>query len=142
MAGLPRRGDATGDAKGKMMSLGRVLRRSLFVAIILGGGGVAAAYPNALRSYYLDLYPTDPGKRQALEMCFLQDHKFNRLDADERENCYRHALLPTQAVAGTSAVDQAQANAIDLRRAAAEGTLPRNDVRRSERTDSALHLQQ
>ena len=30
-------------------------------------------------------------------------------------------------------------NAIDMRRAAGVGTLPRNDVRRQEQTDNALH---
>jgi hypothetical protein len=131
---------ALGDTQGKMMALGRVVRRTVFAAIIIGGGSIAAAYPNVIRSYYLDIYPSDPGRRQALELCFLQDHKFNRLDAGERENCYRHALLPTQAVASANAAAQPQANAIDLRRAASEGSLPRSDVRRREQMENALHL--
>jgi hypothetical protein len=122
--------------------MGRWLKRMLFAAVIVGAGGVAAVYPEAVRSFYLDVYPSDPAKRQALEMCFLQDHKFNRLDADERETCYRHALMPIEAAGGAIPVQPPQPNEVDLRRSAAVGSMPRNDIRRHEETDSALHTTQ
>jgi hypothetical protein len=113
-------------------------RKSLFGAVVIGGAALLAAYPNVVRGYYLDIYPTDPAKQQALELCFLQDHRFNRLDANERESCYRHALLPIQSAAA-SMDDLPPPNAVDLQRAAAQGSLPRNDVRRAEQTQSALN---
>jgi hypothetical protein len=76
-----------------------------------------------------------------LELCFLQDHKFNRLDADERESCYRHALLPTQAAEDEPIPVSPQANAVDLRRSAAVGHLPHNDIRRVEEEDRARRTQ-
>jgi hypothetical protein len=109
----------------------------MLAAIVIGGVGVVAAYPNVVRGYYLDIYPADPAKQQALELCFLQDHRFNRLDADARESCYRHALLPAESAASMPEVPQA--NAVDLQRAAALGSLPRNDIRRSEQTQAALN---
>jgi len=121
--------------------MGRWLKRFLFAAVIMVGGGVAAVYPEAIRSFYLDVYPSDPAKRQALELCFLQDHKFNRLDADEREACYRHALMPTDAADSALPVQPA-ANEIDLRRSAAVGSMPLDDVRRHEETQNTLHLSQ
>src|SRR5258708_12394666 len=51
--------------------------------------GAAGAYPGAVRDFYEQLYPSDAAKRQALELCFLTDHKFNRLDPDQRDACYR-----------------------------------------------------
>jgi hypothetical protein len=119
------------------MRFGRLMKRGLLAAIVVSAGGVAAVHPKAISSLYLDVYPTDPAKRQALELCFLQDERFNRLDADERENCYRHVLMPVETTAGLA---PAEANPIDLRRAAALGHLPRNDIRRTEQTQDALHL--
>jgi hypothetical protein len=121
--------------------MGQWLRRLLLAAIIVMGGGVAAVYPGAIRNLYLDVYPSDPAKRQALEMCFLQDHQFNRLDADEREVCYRHELMSDATADGPLSV-QPQANAVDLHRSAATGSMPRNDIRRHEEMQNALHLSQ
>jgi hypothetical protein len=79
-------------------------------------------------------------KRQALALCFAQDHQFNRLNAGERDACYRHMLFrlgdPTPS---GSLVAQPPVNFVDLQRAAGEGSLPHNDVRRLEQTDSANH---
>ena len=58
----------------------------LLVAGIIGLSiGVAAAKPNAVADLYEQLYPSDHAKRQALELCFLANRQFNRLDPDERE---------------------------------------------------------
>jgi hypothetical protein len=125
-----------------MMPSGRTIRRALLAAVVVAGGSIVAVNPEAFRSFYLELYPNDPAKRDALEMCFLQDHKFNRLDPDERATCYRHALVPTQSVAGTPLPERPEPNAIDLRRAAAAGSMPRNDIRRIEQNESTLKAQQ
>jgi len=121
------------------MSLVRTVGRSVLAITIVGAVGFVAAYPNVVLGYYLDLYPTDPAKKQALELCFLQDHRFNRLDADQREGCYRHALLPVESIAGMSMAEVPHANPVDLQRAAAQGHLPRNDIRRAEQTQNALN---
>jgi hypothetical protein len=124
--------------------MGWWLRRVLSAAVIVVAGSVAAVHPEAIRNFYLDVYPSDPGKREALELCFLQDHKFNRLDAEERDTCYKHALVPTatDAAVGIVPADQPQPNEVDLRRDAAAGSMPRNDVRRHEETQNALHMPQ
>jgi hypothetical protein len=116
--------------------MGRGSKLILFAAVIVAGGSVAPNFAGAIRGLYLDVYPSDPAKRQALELCFLQDHRFNRLDADEREACYRHALVPDEVATGLPA------NEIDLQRSAAVGNMPRNDIRRREETQNALHLPQ
>lgn len=115
------------------------------VAVVAFAGGVASVHPEVLTGFYEDIYPSDPAKRQALELCFTLDHSFNRLDAAEREACYRQALLPLQAELSANAAADMQsqvrfmANAVDLRRAASEGTLPRDDIRRLEQTENARH---
>jgi hypothetical protein len=121
--------------------MSRWSRRFLFAAVIVAGGSVSPEFAGAIRGLYLDAYPSDPAKRQALELCFLQDHRFNRLDADEREACYRHALVPQETAGGALPV-QLPANEIDLQRSAAVGSMPRNDIRRHEETQNALHLRQ
>ncbi|HTZ37707.1 MAG TPA: hypothetical protein VMB84_16875 [Stellaceae bacterium] len=119
------------------MALGRTLRRAVLLGIVVGGGGFAAAHPGAVRSLYEDIYPSDPGKRQALELCFMQDHTFNRLDAVARDNCYRHMMLAVGEASNGGAAARPEANPIDLTRAAGEGSMPRNDIRRLEQTRDA-----
>lgn len=119
------------------MLINRLVRRVLFTTVVVIAGGVAALHSKAIGSLYHDLYPSDPAERQALELCFAQDHQFDRLDAGERENCYRRVLVPAAMQAG---LVPAPVNLVDLRRASVSGSMPRNDVRRIEQTQDALHL--
>jgi hypothetical protein len=118
------------------MALKRMVKRGGMVAVAIGLV-VAAANSAPLRDLYQDVFPTDPAKRMALEFCFLQDHKFNRLDSAARAACYSHALMPaTAAAASQQAVPRgAPVNFVDLQRDAAQGRLPANDVRLHERNE-------
>ena len=107
------------------MALGRTIRRLMLALIVVGAGAFAAMNPGGVKAFYRDIYPDDPAKRQALELCFMQDHKFNRLDAGQRDACYQRMLQPLGEV---PASDQANINMIDLQRAAAQGSMPRNDI--------------
>ena len=121
------------------MALGRTLRRVVLVLVGVAAGGFAVMHPEAVKAFYQDIYPSDPAKRQALDLCFMQDHKFNRLDAAERETCYRRALVPIGEVAASPAADRPDVNLVDLQRAAAQGSMPNNDIRRLEQTQNATH---
>jgi hypothetical protein len=116
------------------MALARTLRRLVLATVVVGGGGFVAMNPGVVKALYEDIYPSDPAKRQALEFCFMQDHKFNRLDSDQRDTCYRTMLISRSEQAGQPPADQPIVNSVDLQRAAGMGTVPRNDVRRSEET--------
>jgi hypothetical protein len=118
------------------MALGRTVRRAVMVCVAAAAGGFTAMHPEVVKGFYEDLYPNDPAKRQALDLCFMQDHKFNRLDSDEREACYRHMLLAVGEVS-SQAPARLEANPIDLQRAAGQGSMPRNDIRRRERSEDA-----
>ncbi|HZK90480.1 MAG TPA: hypothetical protein VFC56_10070 [Stellaceae bacterium] len=101
-------------------------------------GGVAAMHPGAVKAFYLNIYPDDPAKAQALDLCFTENHAFNRLDSDQRNSCYQHFLSLVAEVSSAS-LAPAAINTIDLQRAAGQGSLPRNDVRREEQTLAAAH---
>ena len=118
--------------------VGGIFRRLLFVGVVAFAGGVASVHPEVIANFYEDLYPSDAAKRQALDLCFLQDHKFNRLNADERNLCYRRNLTPAEMASAVRS--PLEPNAVDMWRAAGEGHMPRNDVRRREQTEDALHL--
>jgi hypothetical protein len=105
---------------------------------VIGAGGFAAVHPDVVKAFYQDIYPSDPAKSRALEVCFMQDHKFNRLDAGERELCYRHVLSTVGEVPGEGAAES-EINPIDLQRAASEGSLRGNDIRRAEQTEKVAH---
>jgi hypothetical protein len=116
------------------MSAGRTVRRAVIASALIVAGGFAAMHLDVVETFYRDIYPSDSAKRQALELCFLQDHKFNRLDPDERETCYRHLLY---AAGETAMPARPDANPVDLQRAAGRGILPRTDIRRPERPEDA-----
>ncbi len=116
----------------------------LLVAGIIGLSiGVAAAKPNAVADLYEQLYPSDHAKRQALELCFLANRQFNRLDPDEREACYRQRLLlPPLAPVMPAALPPASApnaNFVDFWRASGQGRMPLSDVRSQQQNDRYLH---
>jgi hypothetical protein len=90
------------------------------------------------KAYYEDLYPSDPARRHALELCFMQDHKFNRLFADAREACYHRMLSSLGEIpAAGAAAEQPTANLVDLQHSAGAGNAPRNDIRRLEQNENA-----
>jgi hypothetical protein len=120
------------------MALGRIVRGMLLAAALVVVVGIVVGHSAAIWNYYHELYPSDPAKSLALEMCFLQDHKFNRIDSDQRDGCYKRALVPVQVTQGYVAAERPEPNAIDMRRAAAAGSMPRNDVRRTEQTENTL----
>ena len=112
----------------------RAVKRTALAGVILVGNGIVPIDPDVIRNFYLSIYPSDPVKSQALELCFLQDQNFNRLDSKQRDACYQRALA-TAEQSGATTPSLARANPVDLRRAAAAGSMPRNDIRRLEQTE-------
>ena len=126
------------------MASRRMVRRLIVTGVLIAGAALAVMNPGVVKAFYQDIYPSDPAKRQALELCFIQDHQFNRLDSEAREACY-HRML--QSVGGTfTAADgtpeQPAANLVDLQRAAGQRNLSRNDVRRLEQNEHTPHSAQ
>jgi hypothetical protein len=122
------------------MALRRTVRRLVMALVVVGVGAFAVMNPSAVKAFYEDLYPNDPAKRQALELCFMQDHKFNRLEPDEREACYHRMLQPLGDISAVNAPpDQPNANLVDLQRASGAGSMPRNDIRRLEQNQNPPH---
>lgn len=103
------------------MALGRMM----FGLVVVGAAAFAVMNPGVVKAFYQGIYPSDPAKREALDMCFRENHKFNRLDADERDGCYKRMLQPLGEVTPSQ---QLNVNPIDLQRAAAQGSMPRSDI--------------
>ena len=121
------------------MALGKMAKLSLAVAVVGIGLGVAGANSAALKGLYQDIFPTDQAHRMALQICFLQDHHFNRLDSADREACYRHALLPANSdmAAAEPAPPPGGINFVDLKRVSDQGRMPANDIRMRAITETA-----
>jgi len=120
--------------------------KGLWFPIVLAvTAGVAVAHPDAVQELYEQLYPGDPAKREALEQCFMADYKFNRLNPSEREACYKRKLAPPPVAAAFVPPSipprpyLPQVNQVDLRRSAAQGRMPQNDVRFQQQTERYLH---
>jgi len=101
---------------------------------VIGIGTFAAINPGVVEAFRRGLYRDAPAKRQALE--FVQDHKLNRLGADQREDCDKRSLQPLGE--GTAA-GQPNVNMVDLRRDAVQGGMPCNDRVRLQKNQHALH---
>jgi hypothetical protein len=112
--------------------------KRLVVATIIGiAAGSIAMQSKTVLGFIGDIYPADPARREALNLCFLADSHFDRLDPDARATCYHHAFVePSRqdipAPAGSAA------NQIDLRRAASLTSAPRNDIRLLQQSDRSI----
>jgi hypothetical protein len=74
------------------MDLGESMK-PLLVAIIIGIAAAGGAMQSPVVSgFVFDIYPQDPGRREALDLCIFADRNFNRLDPTARDACYRHAF--------------------------------------------------
>ena len=112
------------------------MKRMVLTLVVIGAGGYAAMNPGVVNAFYRGIYPDDPAKQQALELCFMQDHAFNRLDAGARDACYSRMLQPLGEM---STSGQPTVNMVDLQRAAAQGSMPRNDIIRLQENRDAPH---
>jgi hypothetical protein len=122
-----------------VFSAGREKRmKPLLVATIIGiAAGGLAMQSKTVSSFIGDIYPADPARREALNLCLLADSHFNRLDPDARATCYHHAFVepPPQDILATLG---SAANQVDLRRAASLTSAPRNDVRLVQQSDRSI----
>jgi hypothetical protein len=90
---------------------------------------------------YDSVFPSDPLKREALDLCFRQNHGFNRLVTAERQSCYA-AVLPTQQAAAQGGIRNLglhAANFVDLWQAAGQGHMPKNDIRAQQHAAQVFH---
>jgi hypothetical protein len=81
------------------------MKALLFSGLIGAAISGAVVQPSAVTDVFgnadsiVDLYnrifPGDPLKQEALDLCFRQDHAFNRLFGSERSACYAK-FLPSQ----------------------------------------------
>jgi hypothetical protein len=117
--------------------------RIVLLAGIVGVMVVSAAGgdPGAVWQTLQQIYPSDPMQRQALDQCFMEDHRFDRLDRGAREACYRRNAA-AKAAPGPDPMNQIRANGnfVDLWRSAGQGRLPRHDVRFEEQMARYYHL--
>ena len=114
------------------------LRRPIIVLLVVGAAGFAAMKPEVVKAFYEGIYPSDPVKRQALDMCFMEDHQFNRLDAAARDACYRRTLFTLGEASPAPKAAPPKVNIVDLQRAAGQSSMPHNDIIRLQENQLAL----
>jgi hypothetical protein len=117
--------------------------RVILIAGLIGlsVAAVAGTQPAAVWETYRALYPSDPAQRHALDRCFLEDRRFDRLDPKARAQCYRQtAPVRTAATSDQAASTRPREGFVDLRRAADQGRMSQNDVRTTEQNQRYLKL--
>jgi hypothetical protein len=91
------------------------------VAALIGiaAAGVAMQSP-VVSGFVADVYPQDPARQEALNLCILADRNFNRLDPAARDACYRHAFAAPASLVPPLPTGRAP-NQVDLGRAGSRG---------------------
>lgn len=112
--------------------------------VLMAGLGAAVGYavssPGRVLALYEQIYPSNPYKQQALDLCSLRDQGFNRADSTARDACYQRFLGGREGAGGPIAMaDGAQPNFVDFWRAGSEGNLPRHDIRSLQQNERYLH---
>ena len=97
------------------------------IAVVMGGAYVAV-HPRVVIAFYEDAYPSNPARREALDMCIRRDPLFNRADAAARDACYRRELAGT-GYAPAAAAPPPDRSFIDLYQAAGHSHQPATDIR-------------
>jgi len=111
-------------------------KRTVLGLAVITAGAVAAMNPGMVKAFYEGIYPSDPAKAEALDMCFMENHTFNRLNTGERDACYKRMLRPLGEITAASLLS---VNPIDLQRAAAQPNMPHNDIIRLQENRAAPH---
>lgn len=93
--------------------------------IVVGTGAFAAMNPGVVKAFQRGIDPDDRQSGRRSRCPFMQDHKFNRLDADQRDGCDKRLL---QSLGEVIAAEQPDINIVDLRRDAVQGSMPRNGL--------------
>lgn len=128
------------------------MKALLFSGLIGAAISGAVVQPSAVTDVFgnadsiVDLYnrifPGDPLKQEALDLCFRQDHAFNRLFGSERSACYAK-FLPSQLAGARSGTSQDvrlhAANFVDLWQSAGRGHAPKDDVRAQQQATQVAH---
>jgi hypothetical protein len=115
--------------------------KGVLISMLFLGAALAAIAP-VLSTIYVDAYPQDPVKRQALDQCYQANHGFNRLLADERADCYRRfvPVAPPALPLARAVEPHVAVNFVDLRQAEARGRQPTSDVYTRQQNSASLQV--
>jgi hypothetical protein len=104
--------------------------RLVMVPLVFSVACLAYVHRDKIIDQYTAAYPSDPAKEAAMQQCIEHNKNFNRLDADDRQACYRKYLpatatsvAPAPITAGPSPVPYYPYS---------PSHLPGNDIRRQE----------
>jgi hypothetical protein len=67
----------------------RYLRQSpILIALLIIAGVFGAVEHDGVIAKWRVMYPTDPKEDAALQLCFGENHQFNRMSDQARKDCY------------------------------------------------------
>jgi hypothetical protein len=64
----------------------------LLIAVLLASVAIGVVDIDAVAAWWLAMYPSDPEQTTALQLCYIENHQFNRMSADARHDCYKKWL--------------------------------------------------
>jgi hypothetical protein len=105
----------------------------IILPLMLSVACIAYQNRDKIADQYNAAYPANPAKEAAIQHCLAANPSFNRLDADDRKQCYRENLGSTpDAVAVAAAPTPSAYYAYNPSHLAA------NDIRRQQANDAYL----
>jgi hypothetical protein len=76
-----------------LRALFHAFRMAPFLVTFLIAAAIFAAldYPTIITTWHA-MYPAEPNRQTALQLCYIENHQFMRSDAKERDACYEKWL--------------------------------------------------
>ncbi len=67
----------------------RYLRQApILIPLLIITGVLGAVEHDRVMAEWRAIYPTDPREKAALQICFGENHQFNRMSDEARKDCY------------------------------------------------------
>jgi hypothetical protein len=101
--------------------------RLITVPLVFSVACLAYLHRDKILDQYNAAYPSDPAKQAAIQQCIERNKYFNRLDADDRQACYRQYIPATPIAVAPNPAPYYPYN---------PSHLPGNDIRRQEANKS------
>jgi hypothetical protein len=60
----------------------------LLIAVLFASVAIGVVNIDAIGGWWRAMYPRDAEQQTALQLCYIENHQFNRMSAEARHDCY------------------------------------------------------
>jgi hypothetical protein len=64
----------------------------ILIPFLIVAGVLLVGERNGIIADWRAMYPTDPREKTAIQLCYIENHQFNRMSDEARKGCYERWL--------------------------------------------------